>query len=266
MSGTSPASQRAGEPVDLGFEAAGDPADPTVVLLGSLGSDLSMWDAQVPRLAERFHVVRVDLRGHGRSPVPPGPYTVPELAGDVTRLLDRLGRPHAHLVGLSLGGMVAMWLAAYEPARVDRLALLATSARLGSPEDWRERAATVRAGGTEAVADAVLARWLTPAFAAASPEVAARLRAMLVATPDEGYAGCCEAIGAMDLRGDLDNVVARTLVIAGADDPATPPTHAEDIATRVAHAHVAVLQPAAHLLNVEQGDEVTRLIVEHLGR
>jgi 3-oxoadipate enol-lactonase len=179
----------------------GDPAAPPVLLLGSLGSTVDMWEPQLAPLAARYRVVRADHRGHGGSPVPPGPYALDDLVDDVVALLDRLGIARAHVVGLSLGGMVGMRLAAREPGRVDRLAVLCTSALLGPASGWTERAAAVRAGGTVAVADAVVGRWLTPA--GQEPGLLARLRAMVAGTPPEGYAGCCEAIGAMDLRADL---------------------------------------------------------------
>lgn len=252
------------EPVGLHHEVAGDPEAPAVVLLGSLGSELTMWDPQTEALAARFRVVRADLRGHGGSPAPPGPYALDDLGTDVIALLDELGLAHAHLVGLSLGGMVALWVAAHHPDRVDRLAVLATSAKLGEPSDWHTRAATVRTEGTDAVADAVVGRWLTPGYADANPPLVARLRRMIVTTPDEGYAGCCEAIAAMDLRQDLAAVRAPTLAIAAADDPATPPPHLDEIAARIPGAAVAVVDDAAHLCNVEQAGEVTGLLTRHL--
>jgi 3-oxoadipate enol-lactonase len=159
--------------------------------------------------------------------------------------------------------MVAMWLAAHAPERVERLVLLCTSAAL--PADaWRERAAAVRAGGVAAVADAVLGRWLTPEGAAAEPALAARLRAMLLATPDEGYAGCCDAIAGMRLEERLGDIRAPTLVVCGAQDPATPPEHAVRIAARVPGARMAVVDRAAHQAGVERPAEVLDLLRAHL--
>jgi 3-oxoadipate enol-lactonase/4-carboxymuconolactone decarboxylase len=235
---------------------------PVVVLLGSLGSTLSMWDPQVPALAGRFRVLRVDTRGHGGSPVPPGPYRLDDLVDDVVALLDGLGIARAHVVGLSLGGMVAMRLAAREPARVDRLALLCTSALLGTPQMWADRAALVRAEGAGAVAASVVGRWLSPA--GRDPEVVARLEAMVAATPAEGYAACCEAVGAMDLRGDLAGIVAPTLALAGAEDPSTTPEHLAAIVAAIPGARLQVLAAAAHLANVEQPAAVNAALLAHL--
>jgi 3-oxoadipate enol-lactonase len=237
---------------------------PVVLLAGSLGSTLEMWDPQVPALTEHFRVVRYDHRGHGKSPVVPGPFDLADLGGDALELLDRLGVERAHLVGLSLGGMVSMWMAAHAPERVDRVGLLCTSAQLGPASNWTDRAALVRAGGTAAVAEAVLDRWFTAPFAAREPALIGRMRAMVADTPAEGYAAACEVIGRMDLTGDLASITAPVLAIAGADDPATPPVHLEAIVAGVPDGRLAVLDRAAHLASTEQAAAVNQLLVGHL--
>jgi 3-oxoadipate enol-lactonase len=233
------------------------------VLSNSLGSSSEIWDRQVPALAERARVVRYDHRGHGRSPVPPGPYTIALLGEDVVRLLDLLRVERASFCGLSLGGMVGMWLAAHAPDRIDRLVLLCTSPLLPR-EPWLERARMVRADGTAAVADAVVGRWFTPDFAAREPELVATMRAMVAATPAEGYAACCDAIAAMDLRGELPGIRAPTLVLGAEEDPAIPVEHSAAIAAAIPGARLAVIPDAAHLPTVEQHALVTRHILEHL--
>jgi 3-oxoadipate enol-lactonase len=242
------------------------PRDGHVVLLGgSLGTTLAMWDAQVGPLAERLRVVRYDHRGHGGSPIPPGPYSIADLGGDVLALLDTLGVERASYCGLSMGGMVGIWLAQHAPERIERLALLCTSAHLPPPEAWVERAEEVeQAGSTEVVADAVLARWLTPEFAREHPEAGESLRAMLAATSPEGYAGCCRALERMDLRAGLPRIHAPTLVVAGAQDPATPPEHGEAIAAAIPGARFELLSPSAHLCAVERAGDVTALVADHL--
>lgn len=237
---------------------------PVVLLLGSLGSTLEMWDPQVPALAEHFRVVRYDTRGHGRSPVPPGPYALDDLVDDALGVLDRLAVERACVVGLSLGGMTAMRLAARAPHRVARLALLCTSALLGPASAWTERATLVRAEGTGAVAETVVARWLTDGRRAAEPAFVARLQEMVAGTPAEGYASCCEAIARMDLRGDLARITAPTLALAGAKDPSTPPQHLRDIAAAVPGARLLVLPSAAHLANLEQAEAVNAALLLHL--
>ena len=252
-------------PVDLNCAASG-PADAPVLLLGgSLGTTLDMWDPQVPALSATRRVIRFEHRGHGGSPVPTGPYTIDELGADVLTLLDRLDLPRVSYCGLSIGGMVGQWLAIHAPERIDRLILLCTSAYLPPAEGWHARAAAVREAGTpEVVADAVLARWFTAAFAASHPDVVARYRAMISGIDPEGYAGCCEAIAALDLRGGLPQITAPTLVVAGRQDPSIPPEHGEAIAAALPGARFELLDPGAHLASVERADAVTRLIAEHL--
>jgi 3-oxoadipate enol-lactonase/4-carboxymuconolactone decarboxylase len=251
--------------VDLHHVVGGRTEGPVVLMLGSLGSTLDMWDAQAAALSGRYRVVRADLRGHGGSPVPPGPYAIDDLVDDAVALLDRLGVEWAHVVGLSLGAMTAMRLAARHPERVGRLALLCTSPLLGPESRWTERAATVRAEGTAAVAKAGVERWFTPERRAADPELVARHEAMIASIPAEGYAGCCEAIGSMDLLADLPRITAPTLAIAGADDPATPPEHLAAIAAGVPGAQYLMLPRAAHLAAVEQADAVNVALTLHLG-
>ena len=255
---------RAAGPVDVHHVVTGPEDAPVVVLSNSLGSTYAMWDAQADALAERFRVVRYDTRGHGRSPVPDGPYDIDDLADDLVALLDRLGVERAHVVGLSLGGMTAMRLAARDPERVDRLVVLCTGARLEPSTGWTDRAATVRAHGTVAVAAAVVERWFTPAFLDAHPSVRKEAEQMVADTPAEGYAGCCEVIAAMDLRPDLPRITSPTLAIAGADDPATPPPHLEAIADAVADGRVLVVPDSAHLANAEQPATITPAIIDHL--
>ncbi|MEV6283989.1 3-oxoadipate enol-lactonase [Kribbella sp. NPDC051770] len=238
------------------------PADaPVVVLSNSLGSTTAMWDANLAGLEQHFRVVRYDTRGHGASPVPPGPYVIDDLVDDVLTLLDDLDVARAHFVGLSLGGMTGLRLAAREPDRVDRLVVLCTSAHLGPASGWYDRAKTVRTEGTAAVATAVVSRWFTPALL---PTERARSEAMVSSTPPEGYAACCEAIATMDLRPDLPTITTPTLAIAGADDPATPPPHLAAIADSVRDGRLLVVPNAAHLANAEQPAIITPAIVEHL--
>jgi 3-oxoadipate enol-lactonase / 4-carboxymuconolactone decarboxylase len=250
---------------DVHHRVDGPEGAPALVLANSLGSTLEIWDPIVPVLAQRFRVVRFDLRGHGRSPVPPPPYSLADLGEDALALLDRLELDRAAFCGISIGGMVGMWLGAHAPARIDGLVLCCTAARLGPPERWAERAATVRAEGAGAVAEAVVANWFTPGFAAREPEVVARMEAMIAAQPPEGYAACCEVIERMDLREDLPSITASTLVVAGGDDDATPPEHGLGIAQGVPGARLVVLPHAAHLAPVEQPAAVAALVLEHLG-
>ena len=253
-------------PATLSYEVSGPRSAeiPVVVLLGSLGSDRSMWDAQVSDLSRDHTVVAVDHRGHGASEVVPGPCTVADLAADVLALLDSLGVDGFHVVGLSLGGAVAQWLAVNEPARVQSSALLCTAAKFGEPAGWVERAAAVREGGVAAVADAVVARWITPARAEAEPELVAKLREMVLGTTTEGYAAACDALSGWDNRADLGRITCPTLVLAGDEDPSTPPEVLREIADGVPGSTFVTLSPAAHVPTVEIPDRVSEALRAHL--
>lgn len=241
------------------------PADAPVLVLGhSLGTSLSMWDGQLA-LAERLRLVRHDHRGHGRSPVPPAPYDIADLGRDVLALLDALELERVSYCGLSIGGMVGIWLGANAPERIDRLVLICTSAHAPPASAWADRAAAVReAGSVEVVADAVVARWLTPAYAERHPARVAELRAMLVATDPEGYAASCGALERMDLRDQLSRITAPTLVISGAQDEALPPDQQRLIADAIPGARLESIDPAAHIAAVEQPARINELIADHL--
>ena len=241
-----------------------DGAGPPLVLVNSLGTALDLWEPQVGPLAARFRLVRYDQRGHGGTPAPEGPYTIAELAGDALELLDRLGLERVSVCGLSIGGAVATWIAANAPERVDRLVIASAGNRFGTPEMWRERAAAVRAGGTEAVVDAVLDRWFTPAFAAARPDVVAAFRTAFRAVHREGYAGCCEALEEWDATAHLGRIRAPALVLSGSEDSVAPPENGRAMADGIAGARVVVLEDCAHLASAGQPAAFTRAVLEHL--
>lgn len=249
--------------VALNHALEGPEDAPVLVLSNSLGTTLGVWGDQAPVLREIFRLLRYDHRGHGGSPVPPGPYEIGDLGRDVLSLLDELGIERASFCGLSIGGMVGMWLASEVPERFERLVLCCTAAKL-PPEAWQERTEKVRAEGVGAVADAVVERWFTPQFRASRPETYQWAGRMLRETDAEGYAGCCEAIRDMDLRDRLGSISAPTLVIAAAEDPATPPEHGELIRDSVPGAGFDLIPNAAHLANVEQPEAVGRAILGHL--
>ena len=244
----------------------GPPDAPVLVLSNSLGTTLEMWDVLVPNLAERFRILRYDQRGHGRSPVPPGPYAIADLGRDVLALLDALEIERPAFCGVSLGAMTGMWVAAEAPERVARLALCCTSAWLGPAETWDERARTVRERGMGAIADTVLERWFTPAFRSQRPDVVGRFADALRETPAEGYAGCCGAIERMDLREDLRRIAAPTLVISGSDDPSTPVEHQRRIAEAIPGARLSVMPGVGHGMFWEATDAFNELVLEFLRR
>jgi 3-oxoadipate enol-lactonase len=248
----------------LHHEISGPAEAPTLLMGGSIGTSLHMWDRQLP-LAGSLRLVRFDHRGHGRSPSPPGTWEIEDLGRDVLELMDALALDSAHFCGLSLGGMVGMWLGANAPDRIERLVLLCTSPYMPPPSLWQERAqAVLDAGSVEPLADAALDRWLTADFMSDHPETRDWVRSMLVDTPATGYAACCGAIERMDLRGALPSIAAPTLAISGAQDPSTPSADQALIAAAVADGRHVVLDPAAHLAAVERPDDINRLILEFL--
>jgi 3-oxoadipate enol-lactonase len=253
-----------GQPTRLHVQENG-PSDAPVLVLGpSLGTELGMFNAQVKDLAEHHRVIRYDLRGHGGSSVVPGPYTVADLAQDVVDLLDALGIDRFAYAGVSLGGAIGLQLAVSVPDRVERLIVMASAAQFPDPPSWKARADRVRAEGTEFLLPSRIGAWVTPGFAESNPAETERLLAMLRSTPREGYAACCETIEAFDVRDRLSGITAPTLVIAGADDPATSPDVARGIADGIPGARFVVVPHAAHLVSAEQPEAVTAEIRQFL--
>ncbi len=228
-----------------------------LVLGDSLGTSRSVWDRQVPVLARRFRLLRYELPGHGGSAAPPGLDSIEGLGGAVLALLDEFGADQAAYCGISLGGMIGMWLAASAPDRITALGLVCTSAYLPPASNWLARAEQVRAAGMASVSAASIGRWFTPDFTAREPETVRAFAAELERTDAAGYASCCAAIARMDLRGMLGSITAPTLVIAGEQDPATPPAHGAAIAAAIPGGRLRVVRRAAHLANVASPGEVT---------
>lgn len=251
--------------VPLNHIARGPDGAPLVLLGGSLGTDLSVWEPQIEVLSRSHRVIAFDTRGHGGSPVPSPPYAISDLGADVIALLDDLGAQRASYVGLSIGGMAGIWLGANAPERLERLVLMCTSAHAPPASRWQERIAAVRdAGSTQVIADAVVERWFTPGWALEHPAQIAAHRAMIAATDPRGYCGCCEAIAAMDLRADLPRISAPTLVIGGCQDLALPPEHQRLVAQAIPAARLQLIDDAAHIAGAQQPETINRLIEEHL--
>jgi 3-oxoadipate enol-lactonase len=248
--------------VKLHYADDGPRDAPVLLFAGSLGSTLAMWEPQLT-LAGPFRVIRVDHRGHGGSPVPSGPSAMPDLAADVVELLDELGLQQVAFCGLSLGGMVGMYLGSEHPHRLSSLTLCCTTAHFADKAPWEERIAAVEADGTAGIADAVVSRWFTPEWAAAHAGVVAALRNQIAGTPDAGYLDCCRAIVAWDHRERLAAVAVPTLVIGGSDDPSTPvDPHALMLVGGIPGARLEVL-PGAHIATIESAGPASELISGH---
>ena len=240
------------------------PADaPVVMLSNSLGADLAMWDPQIASLNERYRVLRYDTRGHGRSSAPAAPYSIEQLARDALALLDALEIRRVRFCGLSMGGMIGQWLGIHAAGRLEKLVLASTAAKIGTAESWKTRIDAVRNGGIESIADAVLARWFTPHFLTASPQIVAQCRATMIAANADGYVSCCEAIRDTDLRDIVGRVPVPTLVISAAHDLSTPPIDGHFLADRIQGAGYVELD-AAHLSNIEAAPAFTATLTEFL--
>ena len=229
---------------------------PLLVLSNSLGTNLAMWEDQMPRLTQRFRVLRYDQRGHGASAVTPGPYTIPELGRDALALLNALKAPKAHFCGISMGGMTGMWLAVHAADRIDRLVLANTAPQIGTADIWNTRIESVRKSGLAGIADALMERWFSKGFRERAPAAVARIRAMLVASPPDGYVAACAAVRDMDQWDAVGRIASPTLVIAGTHDLSTPPAEGRKLAERVPGARYVELD-AAHISNVEQAERFT---------
>jgi len=246
--------------VDLFYRFDGPEGAPVIAFSNSLGASTTMWDGVVARLANRYRCLRYDTRGHGRSGSADVAVSIDDLAADFAGLLDAVDVKQAHIVGLSLGGMTAQALAVTRPQRVLSLTLIATAAYLPSPDFWNARAELVRTQGTAPVVDMLIGRWFTEPFRTPQNAAVARARDDLLEVERHGYARCCEAIGAMDLRQHIAAIAAPTLAIAAAEDPVTPPAMLEEIRALIPGAELIVLPRLAHLCAVEQPDTVAARI------
>ncbi|MBI3477102.1 MAG: 3-oxoadipate enol-lactonase [Acidobacteria bacterium] len=238
---------------------------PVLVLSNSLGTNFSMWDPQMAELARSFRILRYDTRGHGQTSVTAGDYTIEQLGSDVLALLDHLQLERIHFCGLSMGGIIGLWLGVHAPDRLHKLIVSNTAAKIGTAEMWNARIATVRKDGMKEVAAAVIQRWFTPEFRATSPDQIARAQAMLEASPPAGYAACCAAIRDIDLRDAVSSIRVPTLVSGGSKDPVTSMADAQYLTERIPGSVLAELN-AAHLSNVEQAGAFTNAVADFLSR
>ena len=242
----------------------GSEGAPWLLMLNSLSTTYEMWDEQIPSLSGHYRVIRYDQRGHGGTSSPAGPYSIEDLGRDALGLLDVLGAEKVSLVGLSLGGMISMWLAANAPGRIEKMVIACTSANFAPPEFWTDRAAHVRARGTLELYGSLLERWFTGQIDVRNPRAKELIKSMLNSCDPEGYASICEALGAADLRPQLESIMCPTLVIAGAFDPASPPSTALALFEAIQGASLSVIPDASHLANLEQPELFIDAVLEHL--
>ena len=248
----------------LHYAVDGPMRAPAIVLSNSLGTDYHLWDAIIARLASHFRVIRYDTRGHGGSTGKLEDYTIDELGQDVVDLLNFLNIDRAHICGISLGGMTAMWLAIHAPERVNRIVPCNTAARLGTVEGWNSRIETVRAGGMASIADGTMERWFSDGYRTKHKMQVATTRQMFVQTYAPGYMSCCAALRDADLTARVASIIAPTLVVAGSCDPVTPPSDLMWLQANIPGAKYLELK-ASHLSNVEQPDAFLAAMLEFFG-
>ena len=241
----------------------GPESAPVLVFSNSLGTQLSMWDAQLPELSKSFRVLRYDTRGMGLSTRTDEPNTIADLATDVVELLDALSIPRAHFCGLSMGGAVGIWLAVNAPERFESFVLCDTAARIGSVDTWNTRIAKVQEVGMAGLTEAILDRWFTKSFAQREPASIDRMRSMLRAAPPDAYIACCQALRDNDQRETVSRIKSRTLVITGSHDAVTPPSDAHFLESQIAGARYVELD-AAHISNIEAAPDFTAAVQHFL--
>ena len=246
--------------VRLHYEQTGPVDSPVLILGNSLGSNLHMWDKVLPFFENSFRVLRYDMRGHGKSSVPPPPYSIEQLGNDLLMLMDHLSIGRAHLCGLSLGGLVSMWLGIHAPERFHRMIFANTAARLGTRDGWEQRMAMVQSSGMDGLASQTLERWITPAYREQHPAEMETIRQMVAATNPTGYCGCCAALRDTDLRDEIATIEAPCLVISGTHDPVTPPADGRAIHSVVRNSSYLELD-SAHLSAWEKADEFAGAVV-----
>jgi len=249
----------------ISYEVEGPSDAPALLLINSIGSTREMWARQMPAFTSAYRVIRYDARGHGRSSVPPGEYTLEQLGRDALAVLDDAGARTAHVCGISLGGLTAMWLGLHAADRVASLVLANTAARIGTLDSWTERMALVRERGMTAVANLAMPRWFSPAFHTRDPETVHAFRTMVQNCPADGYLGCCAALRDADLQDRVSSLTLPTLLVASTADTATPPEGLHFIRDRVSGAQLVTLE-SGHLSNVECAGEFAAAVVDFLGR
>ena len=253
---------------DVNIHYALEGTGPALTLVHSLGTNLSLWDPQAGPFSSHFSVLRYDVRGHGKSGVPPGPYSVEQMADDLYGLFAKLGIARTHVVGIAMGGMIAMALALRHPDSVTSLVLSDTTSRYG-PEAARgvkDRSRIVETQGMTAVVGPVLDRVFTAGFRERHPETADRVRDMFVATDPMGFIWSSQAIATADLYEQLPAIACRALVMVGDQDKATPVEMAKMIVDRIPRAELVILESASHLSNLEQSDAFNRAVLAFLDR
>jgi 3-oxoadipate enol-lactonase len=254
--------------IKVNYTLDGPASLPVVTLSHSLAADLTMWDPQMKALTQKYRVLRYDTRGHGGTDAPGGPYTLEQLSEDARALLQVLGISRTHWIGLSMGGMIGQTLALSSPGLLQSLSLCDTSSRIPAEAKplWQERIKTAETQGMEPLVEPTIGRWFTAPFRETGKEVVDGIRARIRTTNPRGYAGCCAAISQLDLTDKISAIKVPTLIVVGEEDQGTPVAASRAIQAQIAGSQLEIIKSAAHLSNLEQPDEFTRIIASFLAR
>lgn len=252
-------------PVRVHYSVSGCEDGELLVLSNSLGSTHRMWDKVMTAIEAQYRVLRYDTRGHGGSSIPPGPYTIDELGGDLLRLLGEIRAERVSFCGLSLGGLTGMWLGLNAPQRLNRLVLANTAARIGTPQTWEDRVAFVHQSGMEQLSAATPGRWFTPQYRETHADEMEQIRRMIAGINPDGYAACCAVLRDTDLSAQISSISVPTLVITGTHDPATPPSDGRAIADAVPGAQYIELD-ASHMSAWEQSAQFADAVLQFLAQ
>lgn len=250
----------------IAYRVDGPPDGPVIVFSNSLGTDHRLWETQVPAVVDRYRVIRYEACGHGVSDLPRARVTIDQLGNDVVALLDHLQVQRTVVCGCSMGGVIALWLAANHPERIAGAVLANTGAKLGTDDGWNARIKDVRAGGTAAIRDMVLGRFLTATFRAREPVTAARIAGMIDATNDSGYIAACEALRDVDLREAAKTVRVPAMIIGSELDESTPPALSHELHASINGSELVMIPAAAHLSNVEQPGSFNSALLRFLAK
>ena len=252
--------------IQMNYELSGKKESPVIVLSHSLASSLVMWNPQMDALNPHFQVLRCDMRGHGKSDVTPGSYTLELLAEDVIGLLDALDIDRVHFVGLSIGGMIGQSLALNHLHRLRSLALCDSASIIPQEAQpiWQERINKALSKGMEAQVDETMERWFTPSFFKQSSPMLEIIRKQILATPVQGYIGCAEAIRKLNYLDQLSKIKIPTLIMVGEDDPGTPVSASEAMHKQLSNSKLIILLSARHLSNIEQAEAFNSTLLKFL--
>lgn len=248
----------------LAYRVDGPDHAPPLIMVNSLGTDMRMWDPQLPFLNGTLRLIRYDCRGHGASDAPVGDYTLEQLGSDLLALMDKLHLEQAAICGLSLGGIVALWCALTYPKRITRVVCANTAARIGTRESWHARIEAVRAGGMLGIRDAIVARFLSENYRQHHPETVQQISKMVEAINPQGYIGACAALREADLREQVGMIRIPSLILAGELDEATPPSLAQELHAAIAGSQLHIFRATAHLSNIERPKEFSEAILNFL--